>query len=345
MYLQVGPLASSAITLSINNVKVNVYYTTSAGVATSTGLTSFTTTVVNNTHPSGAAWTNPDYSRGTGANYATISTSSTAFTDYLQFAVSDLGVPSTATVTGIIVQWDGKTTDSTHTGIIVKFGDNAFTYVVLNDTAPASGFTAPYTANNTLQTHTYGTTTDPWNLGNAGGLYLAGIKIDSTYTSSPTSIPSSALSTTTINGGTATVTAPNTPYTASYVTVSYPPATTFINVSQYINYSVTGISSTAGQVLQVWAQQYLYDATLSAVVPGTTIKQLLLSTNGTTTYGSTAGIVNFDNSFECGFRGLMIPTHGYSITVQIYYLQITSTPTCTINVIDMNSSSTVATLT
>lgn len=332
LYLNLWVDSAGGETTSIQNVKARVYYTTAGGVATNTGLIDFTSTVTQ-TSSGYVAFTNPGNARVDDTAYATVVLSAGKSSENLLFKLSDIGVPSTATVTGVEVSVKGKTTDYTGDTINVYLGDNTG----VNGVAKTIQTTS-FTANNTNQTVTAGGSTELFGLLRTGAVYTPSLIASadtaaSTVTSSSTSIAVTISAT--------TVSAYGTWYNAGYCEFT-PAANDISSISKYVITTVSSVSSTGTNILNVWARSRLYDVTASADVPGGTKQVLLFSTFGATTYGNLTNITNFTETFVSGFRGLLTPGHTYRLYMEVMKEQKSGSPTCelAVNGSQVSSSST-----
>lgn len=327
--------AADTVTTSVQNLKGRAYWSTSAGVPGDSGLIDFTTTVISSA-PGTQVWTNPDNARVDDTNYATAVASGTSQSQDLVFDLGDLGIPSTAILTGLIIQVKGKSTDVTRT--------NLWTYVT-NDTNSyiySNAQFVDFTTNNVDDTKTLGSSTSLWGLDVIRGATASLLQINSADTSAPSSVSGSGTS-----FGTATsiptVSAYGTWYSCGYI--SFTPGTNdYLSATSYIIYDVSGITSTGTDQLQVWMRTRLYNVTTGTDVPGGTIPELLLSTYGTTTYGSLTGIKNSHQNIISGFRGIIIPGNSYYFYREIMKQQVSGTPTATVQVNSSSGGGTAASL-
>jgi hypothetical protein len=317
--LLVYEYSTASVTTSVQTVLYKIWYD-----GTSIGSPSaFTSAVVNGTY-NGTNWTNPDNARVDDSSYAVVTTTDS---NNLVFSLSDFSaIPDTATITGIEFTLKGKTNDVTNSrlyGFIDTPGNSDSNYQF-----PA------FTTNNVDQTVVIGGSTEVFGMtGIGGGVSFVADKITSanttvgSVTSGSTSIGSSSSLT--------TITNYNQWYSPGYI---YFTAVNneIVTSSRYVITTISSVSSSGSNQLNVWVRQRLYDDTLSADVPAGTNMYLIFSTFGTTQYGQTSNITNLDLMMTSGFRGLIIPGHTYHLYTEVMKEQASGTPTCTVSV---NSSS------
>lgn len=327
--------AANTVTTSVQNLKGRAYWLTDLGVAADSGLIDFTTTVTSST-PGTHAWVNPDNARVDDTNYAVATSAGTAGSQDLVFDLGDLGVPSTATLTGLTIQLKGKSTDVTRTNLWSYITDNANTFTYTNLQF------ADFTTNNADETVTLGSSTTLWGLDIIRGATASLLQIASVDTATPSSVASSSTS---FGTGTSvpTVSTYGTWYNCGHVSFTAG-ANDYITANDYTIYEISAVSSTGSDILRVWTRTRLYDNTLAADVPGGTSKSLVYSTFGTATYGNLTGISNNHHNIVSGFRGLIIPGRLYYVYREIMKEQSAGTPTATVTVNGGGGSGSAASL-
>jgi len=318
-------------TVSVQNVQANVYYTTAAGVATSTGLQSFTSTITQTTNTSTTspyAWTNPDNARVDDTSYATVTVSGTnQFANLLHFNLGDLGVPSTATVTAVVMQLKAKATTTAGT-FVAWIGDGTSgdgwdrSYSTAGLVAQRNFFAA-LSAANTDNTLTVGSSSaDSWGLQRTGADYAV-TYITSLDVTAPPSIGSAGVSAGS-SSVLATVSAYNTWYEAGHASFTAPGVGSdcLVTVSSYAYYTISSVVT--GGTLQVFARTRLYDVTTGADVPGGTKTSLVYQNTGLNAFGALLDIFNSNDVYASGFRGSLLPNHSYRIYVEFQKVQTSS---------------------
>lgn len=315
--------APGGAALTYQNLKANVYYTPSGGSPTSTGFTSFSTTTTQ-TSLGAKAWTNVGNLRVDDGNSATVTLSASEITEIALFPLADLGIPSTATITGIELQLKGETTAYNDTITIVSLCDATGE----PDNDSAYNAVDSFTANNTQQTKTAGSSTELF------GLYWGDGYIVVPGTLAPSASVSAGTVSTGISGAsTSSVSGYGTYFEGATVSFDMPSTGGGETVSVSIScaYEASSISVSAGQKLAIDTRLRVTDVTDSITVPGTVYNRVYLNNAGTT-YGQTSGLVNFTQTFSSKFTGALIPGHSYEVAVGVAKVQVTGSPTCTLGV-------------
>ena len=326
-YLNIYTQDTLGVSDSIQNIQLNVYYTTAAGAALNTGLQSFTSTVTQSS-AGYTAWTNPDNARVDDTSYATVTYGINGSSENLLFKLSDLGIPSTAKITGVIAQLKGKTSNSSSDQTIAYIGDaTGVSNGVVQYLFPA------YTLNNTDQTKTTGTSSTLWGLNQTGLLFTPAV-VTSADVLSPTSVISSSTSISVTNN-TPTVSSYGVWYDTGYSSFDAN-VNNIINISQYSISTISSVTCTGTQILRVWYRVRLYDATLSTDVPAGTQQYLVYYNFGGVATGNLGNIANSNQNYIVGFRGLLVNGHTYRIYIEWMKEQAVGAPTCTLT---LNGSS------
>jgi hypothetical protein len=313
----------------VQNLKARAYWLTDVGVAADSGLIDFTTTVVSSS-PGTQVWTTPDNARVDDSNYTTAVASGTSQSQDLVFDLGDLGVPSTATLTGLSIQLKGKSTDVTRTNLWAYVSDNtgAYTYTSLQF--------ADFTTNNVDDTKTLGTSSTVWGLDVIRGATAALLQIKSADTLPPATVSAGSTSVG-VAGGTTSVSSYGVWYDQGYASFTAQP-NEVVSISEYIISTISSVSSTGSDILNVYIRTRLYNNTTSTDVPGGIDQHLIFSTFGATTFGNLVNISNISKTFIAGFRGLLIPGNDYRLYIEITKVQATGTPTCSVSVNKVSTS-------
>lgn len=156
----------------------------------------------------------------------------------------------------------------------------------------------------------------------------------------PTSVTTGSTSIT-ITGSTTAVSTYGTWYSQGYAEFT---ATTneIVSISKYLISTISSVSSTGFEVLNVSVRARLYNTTISTDVPGGTDQYLLYYTFGTATFGSLVNITNISKTYIAGFRGLLIPGNVYRLYIDIQKAQVSGSPTCSISINSVGSNVTGA---
>lgn len=157
-FLYVFADANASFTLSADIIKAKVYYTPLGGAPTNTGFVSFTTAITQTSTPD-VNWTNPGNANVDDGSNATVALTSGQASESLVCALSDLGVPATATVTGIQVTFKGQVS-----------ANRANCFISCDIDGSSESFPT-FSTNATVATLTAGTSTSLMGL-NDGGQYV-----------------------------------------------------------------------------------------------------------------------------------------------------------------------------
>jgi hypothetical protein len=315
--------AANTVTTSVQNLKGRAYWLTDLGVAADSGLIDFTTTVISST-PGTQSWVNPDNARVDDSSYAVATASGTSQSQDLVFDLGDLGVPSTATLTGLTIQVKGKSTDVTRTNLHAYITDNTNTYTYDSLTF------ADFTTNDVDDTETLGSSTTLWGLDVIRGATASLLQIISTDTLPPSAV-SAGSTTVSIAGGTTSVSSYGTWYSQGYGSFTAA-ANEVVSISEYVISTVSSITCTGFDQLRVSVRTRLYNVTTSTDVPGGIEQHVIFATIGATNFGNLVNITNMPKTFVVGFRGLLIPTNEYRLYIEIMKEQVSGTPTCSVSV-------------
>lgn len=107
---------TNTVTTRIDAVKVRVWYTPVGGTATDTGLVEFTTAPTAEL-PGDYTWTSVGNARLDDGNVATGTSSGAQTSRDIRFRLSDLNIPAGATITGMQVELDGRSTNVARTNL------------------------------------------------------------------------------------------------------------------------------------------------------------------------------------------------------------------------------------
>lgn len=144
-----------------------------------------------------------------------------------------------------------------------------------------------------------------------------------TTSTAPTSISSSVGS----SASSTTIGSYNTWTSAGYASFN-------ASENSYVTISIAcfvQIGSVSGTGLQVLVRSRLYDVTLGVDVPAGT-KTYIIYANNLTPYGALNQIVNLNESFISGFRGLITPGHDYRLYAEVQKKQASGTPTASVTI-------------
>lgn len=316
----------TSVTTSIDYVSCTVWYTTSAGYATSVGPSSFTTAFTSTTDTSNV-WANPDYARTSDGSYATVTTSTGS--SNLVCTLADLGVPSDATVTAMQVSVLGKTT---------KYSASQLYAYVTDGTGQFELAFTKMTANNTVQTVTAGSSSTNWGFGSSGAL-VTFTGVSATSIANPTY--SSVSTSTSVSSSTGTVSAYGTWQSFGYTSWTAT-SNSVTTLSQIMATTITSATSTTGQTLYCMVRTRLYDVTAGADVPGAVNTQVVYIHADGVGYGSTSNVTSFTNSFaSVGGSSAIIVGHTYRVYLEAMRKQVLGTPTATmtVNIAGLSASS------
>ena len=316
-------------TTSIDSMQAQIWYSNISGSA-NVGPSYFTSTVTQNTSGT-TPWANVGNARVNDGNFATVTTNNSY--DIL-YTLADIAIPADAIISGIQFTVNGKTDN---------YIDNKLGAYILNGTvAVGTGFAFnKFTANNTIQNQTVGSSITDWNL-DGGGAAITQQLISSSNTTSIGNIVTSGTSFGT-GSSSPSVTVYGTWYSCGYASFTAA-SNDYVTVSQYLISTISSITSTGTDRLNVYVRDRLYDTTLSLDVPGGAPQYLIFQTVGVSTYGNLVNINNFNRSFISGFRGLLVPGHSYAVYREIMKEQSSGTPTCSITVNSSGSFGSAATL-
>lgn len=321
--------STNTVTVSINQITAQAWWQNADGSFDNSPVMQLTTPIVS-PNDGYTSVTTPDNARLNDSSFAVAALTGSAFSNDLRFSLSDIGVPNDATVLGIKFYIKSKTTDRTRSSIVMVITDspNAGANYITPD---STYILQANTANNTEETFSLGSATNTWYLNEESGtLGTAPAVITSVDVKAPTTIGS-------VSSG---VSGSNSSPTVSSYGVWYESsnggftanANNVVLINQYIVTTVSGVSSSGVQILDIKVRSRLYDNTAGADVPGGTKEQIIYHTFGANTYGSLTAITNFNDSFVVGFRGLLIPGHTYTLYVEAGKFQTSGSPTATLTV-------------
>lgn len=323
LFFYVLTVSDVSATNSVQTVKANIHYTPLNGAPTSTGFIVFTSTVQNAAGAGflggGTAWTNPDNARADDANSATVALTF-GFSKGLKFTCADALIPATAIITGVQYEITGQTTAFLNTAVWMRFGD---TNGVVSPTV-STPVNASFTANNTTQTLTVGTSsTLYWPFGTGiplvqaelpGSLALTGGGISGSFTGNATS----------------NIANYGTYFAAGSVTFTVSATGIYsFSLSMFCTYEATSITCTGGQQLAIDTLISVYDDTANDSAPGSVYNRIYFNDAGDA-YGSTKGVLNITTELSNSYARELIAGHSYTVSLNVSKVRVTGSPVMTL---------------